>query len=396
MAHPDFQQNSQTQDAQYTAVLALTLDVRLTPVDRNCWQVMRMLRSAGGLYPLSGMGQLRSYLTCAPLAKRAGFDTAWRAVAVLRLTGWISLVGQHCDPMTGNVLSVLFQVNDNALSFQEACALDPGLPELLQTCIDHKNSHLDRLSKHILATLERPSEILPAPTVAPINKDDDPPPSPPSKKRSAANGAHLSKHSESSPTVTQQTKRAPDKPHQPGSTYKPYSIKKERTYRARTREENESPSMPMALPACLNNAKADQQRDVMAALQRLPSQHRQDVLNELQARSQNGSVRNVVAYFFALVKRVMAGEFRLWAGRENTQSAYEPKTTPPTYPVRKDASKRPTPRPSQREVGQPYITNMRKILKGSPIAAELAMKMMDMQGWQSCPAEPLSADSLMI
>ena len=37
----------------------------------------------------------------------------------------------------------------------------------------------------------------------------------------------------------------------------------------------------------------------------LPPQHRQEVLDELQARSQSGTVRNVVAYFFALVKRVL-------------------------------------------------------------------------------------------
>ena len=46
---------------------------------------------------------------------------------------------------------------------------------------------------------------------------------------------------------------------------------------------------------------------MQAALRRLPPQHRQEVLDELQARSQSGTVRNVVAYFFALVKRVFCG-----------------------------------------------------------------------------------------
>ncbi|WYX51845.1 hypothetical protein WJ977_05055 [Achromobacter xylosoxidans] len=42
-------------------------------------------------------------------------------------------------------------------------------------------------------------------------------------------------------------------------------------------------------------------------MRRLPPQHRQEVLDELQARSQSGTARNVVAYFFALVKRVFYG-----------------------------------------------------------------------------------------
>ena len=98
-----------------------------------------------------------------------------------------------------------------------------------------------------------------------------------------------------------------------GSTYKTYMYKK-RTYRARE-GDGHSASPSVSLPPCLSNAQADQQKDVQAALRRLPPQHRQEVLDELQARSQSGTVRNVVAYFFALVKRVFAGEFRLWAGR---------------------------------------------------------------------------------
>lgn len=63
------------------------LDARLTPLERNGWQVLRMLRSAEGISPLANLGQLRRYLT---LGQRAGYETAWRVLVVLRLTGWIS------------------------------------------------------------------------------------------------------------------------------------------------------------------------------------------------------------------------------------------------------------------------------------------------------------------
>ncbi len=70
------------------------------------------LRTAEGISPLAkNLGQLRRYLTSTPVGQRAGYKTAWRVIIVLRLTGWISLVGQHRDPLTGHVLSELYQVH---------------------------------------------------------------------------------------------------------------------------------------------------------------------------------------------------------------------------------------------------------------------------------------------
>jgi hypothetical protein len=120
-------------DALFTTPVALMLDHRLTPLDRNGWQVLRMFRATDGVSPLANMGQLRRYLTSNPLGQRAGHETAWRVLTVLRLTGWISLVGQRRDPMTGQVLSELYRVHDAALNFAQACALDGSLSQLLQT-----------------------------------------------------------------------------------------------------------------------------------------------------------------------------------------------------------------------------------------------------------------------
>ncbi len=96
-------------NTSFTTPTALMLDARLTPLERNGWQVLRMLRSADGISPLANLGQLRRYLTTTPLGQRAGYETARRVLVVLRLTGWISLVGQQRDPLTGHVLSCVFR-----------------------------------------------------------------------------------------------------------------------------------------------------------------------------------------------------------------------------------------------------------------------------------------------
>jgi hypothetical protein len=386
MADQRTHQNSQDQDALRTTLTALMLDVRLTPLERNGWQVLHMLRTADGLSPLVNMGQLRRYLTCTPCGQRAGAATAWRALAVLRLTGWISFVRQHCDLLTGNVQSVLYRVNERALSFHEACALDDSLEELMATCIGHKNKQIKHLAEHILATSEDTPERLPIAIREQRNKDDEPPPSAPSRKPPRINRTSTPSTSANRSTVTQQTKQTRQIPQEQDRTYKPYLYKKERTYRAHTREESDSSSAPLALPPCLASAKADQQRDVLAALKRLPSHHRQDVLDELQARSQSGTVRNVVAYFFALVKRVLVGEFRLWAGRKKQHPVGEPVVIQPAPRVYTDVRKKPPAPSAWREIGRPHIANMRKILAGPRNAGDLAAQVMKSKEWQPCPA----------
>ena len=153
MADHHTRHNPLGQDALFSTPTSLMLDARLTPLERNGWQVLRMLRSAEGFSPLANLGQLRRYLTSTPLGQRAGYETARRVLVVLRLTGWISLVGQHRDPLTGHVLSELYQVHESALHFPQACALDTSLSALLQASIGHENNQVDRVAVHIRATL---------------------------------------------------------------------------------------------------------------------------------------------------------------------------------------------------------------------------------------------------
>lgn len=210
--------------------------------------------------------------------------------------------------------------------------------------------------------------------------DDDLPPMPPSQASEAADPLPLSGDSAGSTPVPQQTEHARHMTAEQGSTYKTYMYKKERTYRARE-GDGDPASQSVSLPPCLSNAQADQKKDVQAALRRLPPQHRQEVLDELQARSQSGTVRNVVAYFFALVKRVFAGEFRLWAGRKEASAANRP-TTPP----RTEARPEPTAQPASRETALAHIANIRKIMNASTNAGDSAAQAMQARGWQPHPA----------
>jgi hypothetical protein len=385
MADHHTRHNPLGQDALFTTPASLMLDARLTPLERNGWQVLRMLRSAEGISPLANLGQLRRYLTSTPLGQRAGYETAWRVLVVLRLTGWISLVGQQRDPLTGHVLSELYQVHESALDFQQACTLDASLPALLQASIGHENNQVDRVAVHIQETLAQAPEAASIATHDQRYDDDDLPPTSPSLASEAADPLPLSGDSAGSTPVPQQTGHARHMTAEQGDTYKTYMYKKERTYRARE-GDGDSTSQLVSLPPCLSNAQADQQKDVQAALRRLPPQHRQEVLDELQARSQSGTVRNVVAYFFALVKRVFAGEFRLWAGRKETSATPRPVENRPAGVPRTEDRPEPTAQPASRETALAHIANIRKMLNASTNAGDIAAQAMQAKGWQPHPA----------
>ncbi|ENQ7720176.1 hypothetical protein ACEQOO_002148 [Pseudomonas aeruginosa] len=382
MADHHTRHNPQGQDALFTTPASLMLDARLTPLERNGWQVLRMLRAADGISPLANLGQLRRYLTSTPLGQRAGYETAWRVLIVLRLTGWISLVGQHRDPLTGHVLSERYQVHESALDFHLASALDTSLPALLQASIGHENNQVDRVAVHVQVTLEQASEAASIESHDERNDDDDLPPPPPSR---VANQQSSSGDFAGSTPVPQQTGHERHMTARQDSTYKTFMYKKERTYRVH--EENGDPaSQPVSLPPCLSNVRADQQKDVQAALRRLPPQHRQEVLDELQARSHSGTVRNVVAYFFALVKRVFAGEFRLWAGRKEVSSPPQSAVSRAAVPVHTGERQEMAVQPASRETALAHIANIRKMLHAPMNAGDLAAQVIQARGWRPHPA----------
>lgn len=226
MADHHTRHNPLGQDALFTTPASLMLDARLTPLERNGWQVLRMLRSAEGISPLANLGQLRRYLTSTPLGQRAGYETARRVLVVLRLTGWISLVGQQRDPLTGHVLSELYQVHESALDFQQACTLDASLPALLQASIGQENNQVDRVAVHIQATLAQATEAASIATHDQLHDDDDLPPTPPSQASEAADPLPLCGDSAGSTLVPQQTEHARHMTAERGSTYKTYMYKK--------------------------------------------------------------------------------------------------------------------------------------------------------------------------
>ena len=103
----------------------LFLDRRLTPLERNAWQVFRLQLNDDGVTAFPTYDQLRPYLASMPCAAQASHETVARALTLLRLTRWLSLARRRRDPKTGRIQGNLYVLHDEPLSPFEAMQLDP-------------------------------------------------------------------------------------------------------------------------------------------------------------------------------------------------------------------------------------------------------------------------------
>lgn len=279
------------------------------------------------------------------------------------------------DQLTGQVQNTLYAVHDTPHSCLEVCASDPEYIELLERSVSHLNHVVRSVAIGVLnelaadrdlpATLRQ--QIALARARAGLADDDDssnPPPPPPGK-------APL-------PVAHDDAGSTTSKADSPVRTYK-YSLKEVRTYRASAQESDQPTSASwLRLPPCLDKMAPDQHRDVQMALQRLPNEHQQDVLDELEARVRLGAVRNAVAYLFGLVRRMLAGEFRLWAARKPTSP--RPADTPGGNVIPATPPVPPTPanKPAAPEVAQAHLARARRVLglpaRTGDFAAELLLR----------------------
>ncbi|WP_025804994.1 STY4528 family pathogenicity island replication protein [Pseudomonas chlororaphis] len=360
--------------------LALLLDERLTPLERNAWMVFRARVGEDGTSALPNYEQMRPFLACKAGNQRAAYETASRTVCVLRMTRWVHLAGYRRDPLTGQVQNTLYAVHDAPQSCLEVCASDHDYIELLERSVSHPNHVVRSVAIGVLNELAADRD-LPAPlrqqialarARAGLADDDDPSNPPPSKGKAPLPVAH-----DDAASTT-------PKADSPVRTYK-YSLKEVRTYRASAREDDQpAPATRLRLPSCLAKMAPDQNRDVQAALQRLPGEHQQDVLDELEARVRQGTVRNAVAYLFGLVRRVLAGEFRLWAAKKPANAAPANAPVHKAIPVAPSAPPTPAFKPAAPEVAHAYLARARRLL-GQPARAGDIVAEMFLQDGQLRP-----------
>lgn len=334
----------------------LFLDRRLTPLERNAWQVFRLQLNTDGVTAFPTYDQLRPYLASMPCAAQASHETVARALTLLRLTRWLSLVRRRRDPKTGRIQGNLYVLYDEPLSPFEAMQLDADYLGLVSQALTHAAKAVQIVGMNTLKeiaedpllsgrTLPTRLQVLAqrmalhgwtTPGYLQEGADHE---SEEGQEALLRNAARPSSESEAGP------KPAPD-----GSLRIPKEdhdrINEVRTVpRARALQN-------LRLPDRFLRLKDEQQAGALVALQQVDEAQRQAVLDEWAARCHNSAVRNPASYLFGIIQKAIRGEFKAWAG--------ESASAPPPSPA---PSSPPASRAADPEVARAYLAQLREALR---------------------------------
>ena len=351
---------------------ALFLDRRLTPLERNAWQVLRLQLQSDGVTAFPTYDQLRPYLASMPCAAQASHETVARSLTLLRLTRWLSLVRRRRDPKTGRILSNLYMLHDEPLTPFEAMQLDPDYLGLVGQALTHAAKAVQIVGMNTLReiaedpmlngrTLPTRLQVL-AQRMARNEWADASYPQAPVDHESEEGQDGLLRNLEGPSSESEAgLKSAPD-----GSLRNPKedrTVRMDRINQVRTVPRAKS-LQHLRLPERLLRLKDEQQSGAMVALQQVDESLRQAVLDEWDARCRKSAVRNPAGYLFGIIQKAMRGEFKAWAGEGGSPS------TPPAPPPRPAApapSAPPPPAPNGpgREAARAYLAKLRSTLGDS-------------------------------
>ena len=353
---------------------ALFLDRRLTPLERNAWQVFRLQLQSDGVTAFPTYDQLRPYLASMPCAAQASHETVARALTLLRLTRWLSLVRRRRDPKTGRILGNLYVLHDEPLTPFEAMQLDPDYLGLVSQALTHAAKAVQIVGMNTLReiaedpmlngrTLPTRLQVLAQRMARNKWADASYPQAPVDHESEEGQDGLLRNLDGPSSDSEAGLKPAPD-----GSLRNP---KEDRT--VRMDRINQVRTVPRAkalqhlrLPERLLRLKDEQQSGAMVALQQVDESLRQAVLDEWDARCRNSAVRNPAGYLFGIVQKAIRGEFKAWAGEAGSASTPPAPSSPPR-PAAPAPSAPPPPAPNGpgREAARAYLAKLRSTLGDS-------------------------------
>ena len=294
----------------------LLLDCRLTPLERNAWQVFRlMLQGQGVVTPR--YEDLQPYLSSVPYGASASRETIARVLTMLRLTRWLSLVSRGRDRLSGRLQGSLYVLHDEPLTPAEAMELDQDYLELVGHALSHATKAVRIVAQHVLEEIRQDTDInlgrLPS--------------------RLDSWNEHWTHQGldEAPDDALQDFELGGDHPvrnrAEPRSDSEPgLNANVSGTVRnpnaACTVIKESICTVPRATPAVDNlhwpdplHLSPSERQAVTVTLNKLKPADRQAVLNEAGARCAAGSVRKPAAYLMGLIQRALKGDFHPWAGQ---------------------------------------------------------------------------------
>ena len=328
-----------------------------------------MMLNEDGVTAFPTYEQLRPWLASTPCAGQASHETVARALTLLRLTRWLSLVRRRRDPKTGRILGNLYVLHDEPLTPFEAMQLDADYLQLVSQALGHSAKAVQVVGLHTLKEIAE-DPLLSGRTL-------------PSRlqvlaERLASQGIGTRESYPQEDMVHDSEEGAPSllrnpehpsseseaglKPASDGSLRNPKqdrTVRSSRINEVRTtaREHGQARAMQgVRLPDRFLGLKEEQQAGAMVALQQVDVPLRQAVLDEWAERCRGNTIRNPAGYLFGIIQRAIRGEFNAWAKQTGA-------TAPPT--AARDAPSEAPRNVVPPEVAKQHIERLRDLLRKS-------------------------------
>lgn len=327
--------------------MALLMDRRLTPLERNTWQVLRWLITERKV-STPRYQDLQPYLATSPCGTQASRETIARALNVLRTTRWLSLVDRSRDAQ-GCLRGCVYVLHGDPLTPAEQLELDTGYATLLQQNLNHATKGVRDVTQHVIEEIQSDTQV------AQVDKDPLVAAVPPVQQQalpltcgdvenSEPGECHPVRDSGAAPTDSESSGKASVladvRNADAGRTVQKDKSKKNTVL---GQVEFGRARWPEDLP--LNPTE---RRMASKAMRQLEPEQQQAVINEAAVRCARGEIRKPVAYLMGLIKRACQGEFTLWAARADAPTlAPTPSRAATSAPI-PQPPREPPPRSGQR------------------------------------------------
>lgn len=348
---------------------ALFLDRRLTPLERNAWQVFRLLLNDDGITAFPTYEQLRPYLASMPCAPKASHETVARALTLLRLTRWLSLVRRRRDPRTGRIQGNLYVLHDELLTPFEAMQLDTDYLSLVSHALTHASKAVQHVGVQTLREIDEDPllngralptrlQVLAHRLASQGWSNRESYPQSKTTRDSEEGQETLLRNDEAPPSESEAGRKAAWDDALPNP-------KQDRTVRKERIENHIVRTVPHArerlrLPQRFLALKDEQRSGALVALRQADSTLQQAVLDEWATRCQAGGIRNPAGYLFGIIQKAIKGEFHAWA----TRPKQEPTTiSPATLESLRAPDRDWSPPGTDHEAAQQHMRRLQDLLK---------------------------------
>ncbi|MEX0295720.1 STY4528 family pathogenicity island replication protein [Pseudomonas putida] len=321
----------------------LLLDRRLTPLERNTWQVLRWLITERKV-KTPRYQDLQPYLATSPCGAQASRETIARALNVLRTTRWLSLVERSRDT-NGCLRGCVYVLHGDPLTAAEQLELDSGYAALLQQNLSHATKGVRDVAQHVIA------EIQADPQVSQLDKDRLGS-LPPVQQQTLPLMSAEADPQNSEPGALDLVRNAPAGATDPEPCGNAADLAVVRNADAgRTVQKDQSKKSTVLGQVEFGRARwpedlplnPNEQRMASQAMRQLEPEQQQAVINEAAVRCARGEIRKPVAYLMGLIKRACQGEFTLWAARTEEDKS----STPPSRTAKPASEDPPRERPKR-------------------------------------------------